>query len=167
MRLWRLVSSILILTAFASPAIAAPDEDVLGKAQGYPIGTRKNWFFEERVRVGSFSHLDAILPHYTLPKSSAPLPLPKAASVPKLEYRYQGQTYAIADFLAPQRNNALLVVKDGQILVERYQYDRRDSDRFISQSMAKSITSLAIGIALAEKKIASLDDTIAKSEPKL
>jgi CubicO group peptidase (beta-lactamase class C family) len=61
----------------------------------------------------------------------------------------------------------LLVIKDGQILAERYQYDRKDSDRFISHSMAKSITSLAIGIALAEKKIASLDDTVAKYEPKL
>ena len=33
--------------------------------------------------------------------------------------------------------------------------------------MAKSIVSIAVGIALAEKKIASLDDTIAKYVPKL
>ena len=33
--------------------------------------------------------------------------------------------------------------------------------------MAKSIVSLAIGMALAEKKIASLDDTVAKYVPKL
>ena len=78
-----------------------------------------------------------------------------------------GQIYTIDDFLAHQRITGLLVIKDGQILDERYQYDRKDSDRFISHSMAKSITSIAIGIALAEKKIASLDDTIAKYEPKL
>jgi len=47
----------------ALPAVAAPDEDLLGKAGGYPLGTRANWFFDEGVRVGSFSHLDEILPH--------------------------------------------------------------------------------------------------------
>ena len=168
MRSWPVAFSIFVLAGLASPAIAAPDEDILGKAEGYPVGTPKNWFFDEHVRVGSFSHIDKVLPRYfTVHKSAAPLRLAKAASVPKLEYRLAGQTYTIDDFLAHQRITGLLVIKDGQILDERYQYDRKDSDRFISHSMAKSITSLAIGIALAEKKIASLDDTIAKYEPKL
>lgn len=168
MRSWPVALTILILTAVASPAIAAPDEDILGKAEGYPIGTPKNWFYDEHVRVGSFSHIDQVLPSYdTLHKSASPLPLSKATSVPKLEYRLAGRIYTIDDFLAHQRITGLLVIKDGKILDERYQYDRKDSDRFISHSMAKSITSIAIGIALAEKKIASLDDTIAKYEPKL
>ena len=160
--------SCAIAIALVYPALAAPDEDILGKAGGYPVGTPKNWFYDEHVRVGSFSHIDKVLPHYfTVHKSAAPLPLPKAASMPKLDYRFEGQTYTIDDFLAHQRITGLLVIKDGRILDERYQYDRKDSDRFISHSMAKSITSLAIGIALAEKKIASLDDTVAKYEPKL
>jgi CubicO group peptidase (beta-lactamase class C family) len=159
---------LLACAALASPVLAAPDEDILGKAEGYPIGTPKNWFFDEHVRVGSFSHIDQVLPNYfTVHKSAAPLPLPKTASVPKLEYRLEGQAYTIEDFLAHQRITGLLVIKDGQILAERYQYDRKDNDRFVSHSMAKSITSLAIGIALAEKKIASLDDTVATYEPKL
>jgi CubicO group peptidase (beta-lactamase class C family) len=159
--------SFLALLALAGPAIAAPDEDLLGKAQGYPVGTRRNWFFDEGVRVGSFSHLDSILPHYTLQRAASPVPLPKAAAEPKFEYRLEQQTYSLDDFLARQRITGLLVIKDGQILAERYQYDRTASDRFVSHSMAKSIVSLAIGIALAEKKIASLDDTIAKYEPGL
>ena len=164
---WRPIFSILALTALAAPTLAAPDEDVLGKADGYPLGTRENWFYDEHVRVGSFSHIDDILPYLKVDKSTSPLPLPKAASAPQLGYRFQEQSYTIDDFLAHQRITGLLVIKDGQILAERYQYDRKDSDRLISHSMAKSITSLAIGIALAEKKIASLDDTIAKYEPKL
>src|SRR6185437_5247042 len=142
-------------------------EDLLGKARGYPIGNARNWFFDERVRVGSFSHLDGILPHYTLQRSASPLPLPKAASESKFLYRFDQQTYSLDDFLARQRITGLLVIKDGQIVAERYQYDRSASNRFVSHSMAKSIVSLAIGIALAERKIASLDDTIAKYEPGL
>ena len=60
-----------------------------------------------------------------------------------------------------------LLIKDGEVLAERYQYDRKPDNRFVSHSMAKSIVSIAVGMALAEKKIASLDDTIAKYVPEL
>lgn len=151
----------------AFPAFAAPDEELLGKAKGYPVGTRANWFFDEGVRVGSFSHLDEILPHYTLNKAQSPLPLAKAATEVKLGYRFENQAWTLEDFLAHQRVTGLLVIKDGAVLFERYQYDRKPADRFISHSMAKSIVSLGVGMAVAEGKIASLDDLVSKYVPKL
>jgi CubicO group peptidase (beta-lactamase class C family) len=151
----------------ASSAAAAPDEDLLGKASGYPAGTRGSWFFDESVRVGSFSNLDRLLPHYTLKKAASPLPLPAAASELKLEYRFENQSHTLDDFLNRERITGLLVIKDGEILLERYQYDRKPTDRLVSHSMAKSIVSIAVGMALAEGKIASLDDPVAKYEPKL
>jgi hypothetical protein len=72
-----LLLSCAVLVALGLPAGAAPDEDLLGKAAGYPVGSRTNWFYDERVRVGSFSHLDSILQHYTLKKAAAPRLLPK------------------------------------------------------------------------------------------
>ena len=42
----------------------------------------------------------------------------------------------------------LLVCKDDQILFESYQYSRTDHDRFVSQSMVKSIVGILIGIAI-------------------
>jgi CubicO group peptidase (beta-lactamase class C family) len=53
----------------------------------------------------------------------------------------------------------LLIAKDNEILFERYQYARTDHDRFVSQSMVKSITGLLIGIAISEGAIKSVDDT--------
>jgi CubicO group peptidase (beta-lactamase class C family) len=156
-----------LATALASPVFAAPDEDLLGKAKGYPLGSRANWFFDEGVRVGSFSHLDEILPHYTLNKAQSPLPLAKAAAEVKLGYRFENQAWTLEDFLAHQRVTGLLVIKDGAVLFERYQYDRKPADRFISHSMAKSIVSLGVGMAVAEGKIASLDDLVSKYVPKL
>ena len=67
----------------------------------------------------------------------------------------------IEDFLARQRVTGLLILKEGRVLLERYQYDRNAGHRFVSHSMAKSIVSLAVGLALQEKKISSLDDTVA------
>ena len=139
----------------------------MGKVAGYPIGTRANWYYEESVRVGSFSNLDKLLPHYTLTKSATPLPLPAAATPPKIDYRFEKQTWSLDDFLNRQRVTGFLLIKDGEVLAERYQYNRNADNRFISHSMAKSIVSLAIGMALTEKKIASLDDTVAKYVPKL
>jgi hypothetical protein len=45
-------------------AFGAPDERILGKKAGYPIGTTSNWFYDEHVQVGSFSNLDKIEPNF-------------------------------------------------------------------------------------------------------
>lgn len=158
----RILLSCAVLVALGSAARAAPDEELLGKAAGYPLGSPANWFYDEHVRVGSFSHLDSILPHYTLKKPAAPRALPKAATDPDIKYRFEQQSRSLDDFLDRQRVTGFLLIKDGEVLAERYQYDRKPDHRFVSHSMAKSIVSIAVGFALAEKKIASLDDTIAR-----
>jgi CubicO group peptidase (beta-lactamase class C family) len=71
---------------------------------------------------------------------------------------FQGQTYSLQDYLDRQRATGLLIIKDGKILAEHYQYGRHEDDHFVSHSMAKSVTALLIGAALADGKIRSLDD---------
>lgn len=167
MRRVSILAPCLALLVHAFAAQAAPDEELLGKSAGYPVGTRTTWFFGEHVRVGSFSHLDEIFPHSTLKKSTAPSPLPKAADAPPIGYLFEGRYYSLDDFLAHQRVTGFLLIRNGEIVAERYQYDRTAQNRFVSHSMAKSIVGLAVGIALAEKKIASLDDIAAKYVPEL
>jgi len=162
--------------AIALTAYAAPDEEKLGKSQGYPVakfGNSKDWYYDESVRVGSFTHQAEIPGLFAgginvLKRSERPLKLEKATREP--DYRWsvgQEKNLAVADFLARQRIMGLLIVKDGVIQVEHYQYDRKPTDRFTSQSMAKSIVSLGIGLALAEGRIESLDDNAEKYAPKL
>jgi CubicO group peptidase (beta-lactamase class C family) len=139
-------------------AFAAPDEELLGKSRGYPIGSRGTWYFDETVRVGAFSNLDKLFPYHTLQKPATPSPLKRAPAEPAITYRFNGQPYTIDHYLANQRVTGLLVIKDGEILVERYQYERTPEHRLVSHSMAKSLVSIAIGMALSERKIKSLDD---------
>jgi CubicO group peptidase (beta-lactamase class C family) len=73
----------------------------------------------------------------------------------------------IDDFLARRRVTGLMVIKDGVVQVERYQYDRNASHRLLSNSIAKSITAIAVGFALAEGRIRSLDDHAAVYVPGL
>src|SRR5947209_12846772 len=96
-----------LLAALALPAFAAPDEELLGKDKGYPLGTRANWFFDEGVRVGSFSHLDELLPHNKLSKAESPLPLATAGGETQLTYRFENQSWTLDDFLAHQRVTGL------------------------------------------------------------
>ena len=158
------VITAILLLAVAGPVIAAPDEEALGKAQGYPVGTALTWYNLESVRVGSFTAQGEI-PGIanggvtTLAPSDRPMPLPKAEKEPDFRWEVSGQrNLSIDDYLSRQRVMGLMIVKDGVIQVERYQYDRRADHRFLSNSMAKSILSLAVGLALQEGKIGSLDD---------
>ena len=80
MRASRFCAIVVAIVVAAWPALAAPDEELLGKSKGYPIGTPASWFYDEGVRVGSFSNLDKILPHNTLKKAARPSPLPTAAT---------------------------------------------------------------------------------------
>ncbi|MBI1891161.1 MAG: serine hydrolase [Burkholderiales bacterium] len=162
----KLISACLLALA-ATPAFAAPDEDLLGKAQAYPIGTRANWFYDESVRIGSFSNVDRILRVRKIERADTPSPLKKAATEPDLRYGYDGKSLSIDDYLQRQRVTGLLIIKDGEILVERYQYDRKPTDKFVSHSMAKSIASLAVGLAREEGKIKSLEDKVARYVPDL
>ncbi|WP_167758730.1 serine hydrolase domain-containing protein [Zemynaea arenosa] len=163
---------VLLFATAATAACAAPDEDKLGKAQGYPVGTAKNWFYDEAVRVGSFTAQGEIEGIFggkanVLAPSTAPMPLPRAASEPSIRWSGDGRiNLTVSDYLARQRIMGLMIIKDGVVQVERYQYDRTPMQRFVSNSMAKSIVSLAVGIALREGKIASLDDRVDHYLPK-
>ena len=160
----------LLVVALASSAGAAPDEDRLGKAKGYPLGTLGNFFLDESVRVGSFSAQGEIagIKMNVLAPSVAPMALPRSDSEPSIRWDADHlKRLTVDDYLARQRIMGLLIIKDGVIQVERYQYDRTPSQRFLSNSMAKSITSLAVSFALQEGKIASLDDAAERYAPKL
>jgi CubicO group peptidase (beta-lactamase class C family) len=160
------------LGLFATAASAAPDEEKLGKAQHYPVGTAGTWLHEE-LRVGSFTHQGEIPGIYrgiahVLAPSPHPLPLPRAPAEPPFRWSSgAAHDLSVDDYLARQRIMGLLIVKDGVVVLERYQYERTPADRFNSQSMGKSINALGIGIALGEGRIRSLDDRAEDYAPKL
>src|SRR5262245_49987189 len=143
-----------------------PDADEFGAREGYPVGNRDT-FFRIPFLVGSQSHQDEIFPSRSVRRAATPSPLARAASEPALRYDFQGRTFTLDDYMTRNPATALLVARDDTLLVERYQYARTDRDRFTSWSMAKTVTSMLIGIAIGEGRIRSVDDPAATYVPAL
>jgi CubicO group peptidase (beta-lactamase class C family) len=143
---------------------AEPDEEALGKSRGYPVAHGRAQASQMPLRVGSWSALDQVpgVLVSRVARAETPSPLPRAGDEPDIRYRHRNLSYSLEDYLERQRITGLLIVKDGQIVVERYRYGRTEDARFLSFSMAKSVTSLLVGAALARGVVASLDDTAQK-----
>ena len=158
---------VLPVALLASLASAAPDEDPLGKAAHYPAARSLPQAYQERHLVGSFSAMDTLSPSCELPPAAEPLPLEKAATETQFHYRFGGRTLSLDDYMERQRATAVLVLKDGEIVAERYNYERDASMRMLSHSMAKTVTALALMKAQEEGLIRSFEDTAATYVPEL
>ena len=154
---------LLCALAFAGAACAEPDAQQLGQEQGYPPGT-VNDFYQPAHRVGAWSALDRVpgILVRRVPAAPEVQPLPRAGEAPEIRYRYRNIEYTLQDYLDRQRATGMLVLKDGRIVAEHYRYGRGEDARFLSFSMAKSLTSLLVGIALEQGLITSLDDPAEK-----
>lgn len=163
--------SLLALSSVYAQENACPDltrlhafgrqADELGAKSGYPIGSANSWNQSELDRVGSFSNLQRIGRfggNVELKPSLLALQLPCAPSELSFNYQTPQGASSVDAYLARQRITGLLVLKDGQIQIERYQYDRNTEHKLYSASMSKTLTAIAVLIAKKEGLIRSLDD---------
>lgn len=146
-------------------ATGGHDAEAFGAHAGYPKGDRAT-FRNIELLVGSHSHLDEIVPARLIHRAPTPSRLVRITE-PKVTYRFQGASLTVDDYLARTPTTGLLVARGNTILVERYQYGRTDRHRLTSWSMAKTVTAMLVGIAIAERCIRSVDDLAATYVPEL
>ncbi len=149
----------------ASPRFATggPDADGYGAPRGYPVAA----IFRQRFLVGQFSHQDTLWEARPIRRAATPSTLKRAANKPAINYRYDGRTLTVDDYLARNPATGLLIAQGDTILVEQYQYARTDTQRLASFSMAKTVLAMLIGIAVEEGAIRSIDDTASIYVPAL
>jgi len=155
-------SRILALLALLSclvPAARAAD----------PAGVQsaRRHLLDPHVNVLTFRSVEALFPTSRVEPSGSLWKLPRSESKLDFSYEYEGRRHAAEDVLDRTYTNALVIVKHGRIVYESYRNLSDERTHFISFSMAKSITSALIGIALHEGLIHSLDDPITKYVPEL
>jgi len=140
-----------------------PDADEYGAQQGYPVAA----IYRPRFFVGGFSHQDQLLESRRVRRADQPRHLNRAAVEPPISYRYERQDLTLDDYMRRNPATGLLIAQGDTIITERYQYARNDSHRFTSASMAKTVTAMLVGIAIAEGKIRAVDDTAGVYVPAL
>ena len=100
----------------------------------------------------------------TAGKASALAEAPRALD---FSYEFEGKSIAAADFAERTFTNALIILRDDRIVFEKYFNNTSPETHFLSMSMAKSITSTLIGMAIDDKLIGSVNDPIVKYVPEL
>ena len=142
------------------------DDATYGRPQGYPMPPP---FAapQPASMVGFYSHYDQVRTLRPVHRAGEPALLRRATAPLTLQWQNAGATTDLEDYLARTPVTGLLIARGDTILYEHYRYARSETDRFLSQSMVKTITGLLVGIAVAEGRIRSIDDTAATYVPEL
>jgi CubicO group peptidase (beta-lactamase class C family) len=94
-------------------------------------------------------------------------PLQEPTKSFSVTYKFGGRDYSLEDYLHREDVTGFLVLRDNQIIFERYMHGANRDSRFVSQSVAKSILSILVGAAVDEGRIHSVNDPIVRYLPYL
>jgi CubicO group peptidase (beta-lactamase class C family) len=165
----RSAAALVAFALAAAPAVARAQ-------QPYPhaderIGTVREIYdgvLSPDMAVTTFRNIDRLFPSRRIPASTRPRPLPMAATpLGPVSIQDDGARYGLEEFLELNRVSGLLVLQHGQIKLERYRYGNTERTRWMSMSVAKSVTSTLFGAALQDGHILSLDDPVTGYVPAL
>jgi CubicO group peptidase (beta-lactamase class C family) len=114
----------------------------------------------------NFGRFKDMAPTSAMAASQKPFafPIGKTIDLPK-HYSFEGPTKSVEDFFTETDTTALLVLKDGQLVMERYALTGGPDVHWISWSVSKSFVSALVGIALHEGHIRSIEDPISDYIP--
>jgi CubicO group peptidase (beta-lactamase class C family) len=163
---------------------SSPDSGVgtgsASSSSGYPhasepIGTVRQIYdgvLTPELAITTYRNADRLFPTRTIEPGSAAYPLPAAATSFdaasfRIAYVAQRQYVTLDTYLDTNRVAALLILKNGQIAYELYRYGNTRQTRWVSFSMAKSVTSTLVGAAVKDGYIASIYDQVVKYVPQL
>jgi hypothetical protein len=118
-----------------------PDASAYGEALGYPIALPMK---RQQNMVGNYSNVDRLFHTRVVAPAAQASPLGRAAQELAITYTFQGRRYTLQDYLSRNPTTGLLIARDDTIEYEHYRYGRTDRDRFNSQSMAKTVTSIVL-----------------------
>ncbi len=144
--------AVALVGAFALPGIAGAQQPTPENA---PAGVLF-WSPQDRQRV--FRSMDTVMPHARVSRGDGPVrALPAGEPI----------TIAATAYMEDQRVAGLLVIQGGLVRLERYGLGIGETDRWVSFSMTKSLTSTLVAAAIADGSIGGLNDAVVRYLPGL
>jgi CubicO group peptidase (beta-lactamase class C family) len=152
--------TFLILGAFAAAGALAADTTLPDPKE------MLQW--DQATRVVGFRNTYQLYPGSVLHHGATPFPLPEAShKLDDAAYRLDGHDFHLADYLANQSVTGLLILKDGKVAFDYYGRGNDAQTLWTSRSVAKSIVSVLVGMAIKDGSIKSVDDPITDYIPEL
>jgi CubicO group peptidase (beta-lactamase class C family) len=131
-----------------------------------PIGTVRQMYdgaLTPEMAVHTFRNIDRLFPTRAVAHGAHPRPLPPSPlPLRDVHFRQDDASYNLDQYLDLNRVAGILVLKGGRIALERYRYGNSERTRWMSMSVAKSITSTLVGAAIAQHRITSLADPVTR-----
>ncbi|MDE0190642.1 MAG: serine hydrolase [Gammaproteobacteria bacterium] len=138
------------------------------RAAALPAPDTSPLFWTQQERIVGFRNFDAIYDTRIVENGTDYLPLtgnPQDFST--LNYEVDGKAYPLDHYLETFFVAGFLVASGDSILIERYRLGHSETSRWVSFSVAKSVTSLLIGAAIRDGYIESVDEEVTDYLPRL
>ncbi|HYO80115.1 MAG TPA: serine hydrolase domain-containing protein, partial [Bryobacteraceae bacterium] len=119
------------------------------------------------TQADTFRHIDRLFPSATVLHGSTYALTEVAQPIRSLSFSSFGRTVTLDEYMELNRVAGLLVLKNGRIALERYRLGNTERSRWVSWSIAKSITSTLLGAAVRDGHVRSLDDQVTRYLPQL
>ena len=146
--------------------------DVVNPHKDEPIGTVRQVYdgaLTPDLQANTFRNIDRLFATAKVahdPNNIKVLPHAKE-KLGNVKFKSHGKDYDLYDYLSINRISGLIIIKDGEIVLEDYELGNNENTRWMSMSVVKSITATLIGMAIQDGYIKSIDDPIVNYLPEL
>lgn len=159
---------VLVALTACAPADSAPasDSDVgSAVALGAPDSLL---FWRGEQQIEGYRNIDRVFPTRVIEAGDAAYPLPdRLVDFSGLTFEAGGETYDIERFVEESSIVGLLVLKNGEVALERYEDGNHIDTKWVSYSISKSVVSMLVGAAMRDGYITDLDVSVAEYLPAL
>ncbi len=155
---------LLMLTACGGNGEKFPhdDEPILHAKELYGGG------HDLETAVRNFRNTHRLFPVRKVEAPDSPVPLPAAElRLVEVEFMFENSQHTKAQFFEGNRVAGFLVLHNGEIVHETYRYGNREDTRWMSMSVAKSVSSILTGAALKQGYLSDIDDPVTDYVPEL
>ena len=118
------------------------------------------------AQAHAYRNVDRMFATRAIRRGAKVFELKRAAEVSP-RYRIDGTSHCVESYMDRMCVAGLLVIKDEQIVLERYSLGLEENSRWSTMSTIKSLTSSLVGAALKQGAIESPDDAVSAYLPAL
>ena len=142
--------------------------------------TPRSWLnWSPSQKVAAFRNFDQLFAARRVGRGQHVAPMPSGdRDLSDVRYRvwnFQGgvvlvplfKQFDIDDYILHNNVAGLLVIKSGEIVLERYMAGNTPQSRWVSMSATKSVVSMLVGAAIADSAIRSVEDLVTDYLPSL